>query len=141
MVRSEYKLHTIGVWMFDFAHSRNGREGKGRTHPCRPAKRPTKNWQGRRHSPLSSPLGKKAEAERDREEWPRGREEERGGAPAVFFRATGGPQVGRPTRSPKTQRAAWQVCVHCPVSPIFCFHFFILFVSFAKILGNGFSKY
>jgi len=32
--------------MFDFAHSRNGREGKGRTHPCRPTKRPTKTCKG-----------------------------------------------------------------------------------------------
>ena len=31
----------------------HSRKGRGRADiPCRPAKRPTKNWQGRRHSPV-----------------------------------------------------------------------------------------
>jgi hypothetical protein len=52
-----------GVWVFVFALQ----EGKGRERadiPCRPAERPTKSGQGGA-TPLSSPLGKEAERERE----------------------------------------------------------------------------
>jgi hypothetical protein len=55
--------------VFDFAQQeRNGRERAD--IPCRPAKRPTKNWQGRRHSPVVAAWkerGRASERERERE--------------------------------------------------------------------------
>jgi hypothetical protein len=62
--------NTKGVWVFDFAQQE--RKGRERADiPCRPAKRPTKNWQGRRHSPVVAAWeegGRASESERAREE-------------------------------------------------------------------------
>ena len=53
-IRGQIRLQIArvrGFGLFDFAqHERKGRERAD--IPCRPAKRPTKNWQGRRHSPV-----------------------------------------------------------------------------------------
>ena len=60
--------------MFDFA--KQERKGRERAHiPCRPAKRPTKNWQGRRHSPVVAAW----EGEERRRPSAREREEKRKG--------------------------------------------------------------
>jgi hypothetical protein len=80
--------------VFDFAQQE--RKGRERVDiPCRPAKRPTKNWQGRRHSPVVAAWKEGGRAsERERE-----RGEEKGGLPCGAP-----PRVGRPTRSPQTQQ-------------------------------------
>jgi len=45
----KYKQNTIGGLGVRFPTSQKGTEGNGQTYPCWPAKRPTKDCQGRRH--------------------------------------------------------------------------------------------
>ena len=137
MVRSEYKYHTLeGLGVFDFAQQkRNGREGEWAGIPLSAGEAPDEeHWQGRRHSPVVAARERERERERGVAAWERRKE----GRSCCLFRATGRPQVGRPTRSPKTKRAAWQVCVQCPP---FLFPFF-LFCSSAllKFLGMDFQN-
>jgi hypothetical protein len=90
--RTQYR-----TWVFDFAlvrgfgcsisHSREGREGKGRTYLSAGGASDEEQQDSKRGAtPLSSPLGKKA-AERARE------------------RGTSVRRVGRPMRSPQSHRA------------------------------------
>ena len=89
--------------MFDFA--KQERKGRERAHiPCRPAKRPTKNWQGRRHSPVVAAWkegGRPSELAREKRKG--AREREGRGRASAARREGPGEAHKRSRKSPQTQ--------------------------------------